>query len=350
MAFKSKSVKRFSVRGFLAAILHPFMTSPTDAPGVFTSNDSYNDVRDWHTLLLNNELSSQCELERMVCCKCTTSVEHEFLLLHFRHPTQHHAVAILVLDRTLRPDSTENHNGNGSSRSVSIGQSTVVSPSASATPAHDSIFTTPNNGSAIESYLTKRYGQYKCLCNLDFSASARPSAMQVSVLLCVLRKHSPNYHLWQYQCYWYAYTVWEALKRLFPAYRERTLSEGRSRFCGQEIRKAESVEAVCELYRAEWACLENAAEDSRRAKEEEVHRLRMEGLMEGRAQCQQEVDIERRQREEAERRADEEKRRADEERRQREGAERKADEERKEFEAELNRMRARMAELERHAV
>ncbi|KAG2741780.1 hypothetical protein P692DRAFT_20786426, partial [Suillus brevipes Sb2] len=293
MAFKSKSVQRFSVRGFLAAILHPFMTSPTDAPGAFTLGDSNNDVGDWHTLLLNNELSSRCELERMVCCKCTTRVEHEFLLMYFRHPTQHHAVAILVLDRTSRPDSTENDICNGSSRSVGIGQSTVVSPSVSATPAHDSIFTTPNNGSAIESYLTKRYGQHKYLYNLDFSISARPLAMQVSVLLCVLRKHSPTYHLWQYQCYWYAYTVCEALKRIFPGYRETTLSEGRSRFCGQEIRKAESVEAVCELYRAEWALFENAAEEKRRAKEEEVHRLRMEG----RAQRQPEVDEERRQRE-----------------------------------------------------
>ncbi|KAG1841370.1 hypothetical protein C8R48DRAFT_739156 [Suillus tomentosus] len=273
MAFKSKTVKRFSIRGFLAAILHPFMTSPTDAPGVFNLGDNYSDVGDWHTLLLNNELSSQCELERIVCCKCTTSVEHEFLLLHFRHPTQHHAVAILVLDRTFRPDSTENNNGNGSSRSVGIGQSTILSPSVSATPAHDSIFTTPNHGSAIKSYLTKRYGEHKHLGNLDFSASARPSAMQVSVLLCVLRKHSPTYHLWQYQCYWYAYTVWEALKRLFPGCRETTLSEGRSRFCGQEIRKAESVETVCELYRAEWARFENAAEERRRAKEEEVRRV-----------------------------------------------------------------------------
>lgn len=65
MAFKSKNINHFSVRGFLAAIMHPFMTSLTDAPGAFTLGDSYNDVEDWHTLLLNNELSSQCELECM---------------------------------------------------------------------------------------------------------------------------------------------------------------------------------------------------------------------------------------------------------------------------------------------
>ncbi|KAG2737155.1 hypothetical protein P692DRAFT_20883920 [Suillus brevipes Sb2] len=126
---------------------------------------------------------------------------------------------------------------------------------------------------------------------------------------------------------------------MFPGYRETTLSEGRSRFCGQEIRKAESVEAVCELYRAEWARFENAAEEKRRAKEEEVHRLRMEG----RAQRQPEVGEERRQREEAERKANEAERKANE-------AERRADEERREHEAELSRIRARMAELERRAV
>ena len=84
--------------------------------------------------------------------------------------------------------------------------------------------------------------------------------MQLSVMLCALREHSPTYHLWQYQRYWYAYAVWEALKRLFPGYQKTMLNEGRFRFCGQDVGKAESVEAVCELYRAERARFENAAE------------------------------------------------------------------------------------------
>jgi hypothetical protein len=69
----------------------------------------------------------------------------------------------------------------------------------------------------------------------------------------------------------------------------------------------------------------------------------MECLAEGRAQRQPEVDEERRQREEAERKVNEAERRGDEERRQREEAER-------EHEAEMNRMRARVAELEHRAV
>ncbi|KAG1834964.1 hypothetical protein DFJ58DRAFT_821114 [Suillus subalutaceus] len=328
MAFKSKSVKRFSVRNFLATILHAFMSSPTDLPGVFTQGDTRTPVGDWHSVLMTSELSSQCDLERMVFCKCTKDVQHEFILLHFRHPVQRHAVAVLVLDRTSRVECTENNGG--SFRSV--GQASVLSPSVSQVPAHDTISTTFNSPSALESYLTQRYRSYRFLSNLDFPASARPSAMQVSVLLCVLSKHSPTYRLWQYQCYWYAHTVWETLKTLFDGCQETTLIDGRSQFWGQDVPKAESVEEVCKQYRVEWALFENVVEERRKRKEEEERWLRMEGG----AQRQPEIDKERRKREEAERRVEEE-------RKQREEAER-------EHEAEMNRMREIVAELERRAV
>ncbi|KAG1785314.1 uncharacterized protein HD556DRAFT_1314347 [Suillus plorans] len=348
MSFKSfkYGTNRSSIRGFLAAVFRPFMSSPSDAPGVFTSGDSKNDVGQWQMLLLGNELSSQCQLERVVYCKCTSGKEHEFLLLHFRHPTQQHAVAILVLDRTPCINSTENNNG--SSRRMQ--SSYIVSPSVSPTPARDSIFTTPNNGSAIESYLSRTYDPFKKLCYLDFPASARPSAIQVSVLLSALSKHSPSYHLYQYQCYWYAHTVWEALKRLFPDCHEITESGGRSRYLGIKIEKADSVEVVCEQYHTQWARIENAAEERRRAKEDEVRQLRMEE----RARCQAEIDQATRkaneatkQKEEAVRRAEMAERMIEEAKRKAEEAERKAEEVRAEWQAEMDRMRA---QLERQAV
>lgn len=298
---------------------------------------------------MTSELSSQCDLERMVFGKCTKDVQHEFILLHFRHPVQRHAVAVLVLDRTSRVECTENNGG--SFRSV--GQASVLSPSVSQVPAHDTISTTFNSLSALESYLTQRYRSYRFLSNLDFPASARPSAMQVSVLLCVLSKHSPTYRLWQYQCYWYAHTVWETLKTLFDGCQETTLIDGRSQFWGQDVPKAESVEEVCKQYHVEWALFENVVEERRKRKEEEERWLRMEGG----AQRQPEIDKERRKREEAERRLEEERkqreeaeRRVEEERRQREEERRQKDEAAREHEAEMNRMRERVAELERRAV
>ncbi|KAG1761142.1 hypothetical protein EDD22DRAFT_780235 [Suillus occidentalis] len=333
MAIKSKSVKHFSVRNFLATILHAFMATPTDLPGVFTQGDTRTPVGDWHSVLMTSELSSQCNLERMVFCKCTKDVQHEFILLHFRHPVQRHAVAILVLDRTSRVECMENNGG--SFRSV--GQASVLSPSVSQVPAHDTISTTFNSPSALESYLTQRYHSYRSLSNLDFPASARPSAMQVSVLLCVLSKHSPTYQLWQYQCYWYAHTVWEALKRLFDGCQETTLIDGRSQFWGRDVPRAESVEEVCKQYRVEWVLFENVVEERRRRKKEEERSRRK------REEAEKRAEEERKQREEAERRVEEE-------RKQREEAERRVEEAAREHEAEMSQLRERVAELERRAV
>ncbi|KAG1808862.1 uncharacterized protein BJ212DRAFT_1484718 [Suillus subaureus] len=340
MSFKGfkYGTNRFSVRGFLAAIFHPFMNCPSDVPGVFTSGDTKIDVAQWQTILLGSDLSSRCELERIVYCKCTAGKEHEFLLLHFRHPIQQDAVAILVLDRIPGTDCTENNNG--SSRQT-MQSSYIISPSVSPTPARDSIFTTPNNGSAIETYLTGTYDRFKRLSYLDFTPSARPSAIQVSVLLSALSKHSPTYNLYQYQCYWYAHTVWESLKRLFPDCHETTQSGGRSRYLGVKIEKADSLEVVCEQYHTQWARIENAAEERRKAKEDEVRQLRMEGRTEERARCQAEIDQATRQKEEALRKAEEAESRAEEAERQKEEAVREAEERvRAEWQAEIDRMRA----------
>lgn len=345
MAFKGSKygTNHFSIRGFLAAIFRPFMSYPSDAPGVFTSGTSENGVEQWNTLVSNNEISSQCQLERVVYGKCTKSKEHEFLLLHFRHPTQQHAVAIMVLDRTTRKDSTQN--GSGSSRHRVGRSSCIASPSVSETSAYDSIFTTPNKGSAIDNYLSGKYDSFKYHGTLDFPASARPSAIQVSVLLSTLSTHFPLYHVYQYQCYWYAHTVWEALKKLFPDCHEITLCEGRSCWFGVEIGRADSVEVICREYHTRWASIENAAEERKKAKEDEARQLRMEGLAEGQAQSQAQINQALAREMAATKKADEETRQKEEAMRKAEEAERKAEE----YRVEMNQMRARMAQLERQA-
>ncbi|KAG2339057.1 hypothetical protein BDR05DRAFT_1003734 [Suillus weaverae] len=91
-------------------------------------------------------------------------------------------------------------------------------------------------------------------------------------------------------CYWYAHTVWEALKRLFPDSHETTQHEGRSRYLGVKIEKADSVEAMCEEYHTQWARVENAAEEKRKAKEDKAQQLRMERRTEERALWQAKID------------------------------------------------------------
>ncbi|KIK37157.1 hypothetical protein CY34DRAFT_15905 [Suillus luteus UH-Slu-Lm8-n1] len=91
--------------------------------------------------------------------------------------------------------------------------------------------------------------------------------------------------------------------------------EERSPFCEESVKEAEGVEAVCEQYLTERKRIVNAAEGRRRAHEVEIRRLRMEGLAEGRAQGQSEIDELRRQGEEARKQREETERKADQGRR-----------------------------------
>ncbi|KAG2064124.1 hypothetical protein BDR04DRAFT_1110556, partial [Suillus decipiens] len=280
---------RFSIRGFLAAIFHPIMSSPCDAPGVFVPNEAQFSVTDWRTVISNNELSKQCQLEKVIYCKCIEGKEHEFLLFHFRHPTQENAEAVLVSDRIPEDrdtnNNTDNNNNNnnrnsGSSSSRRMQSSCIVSPSVGVTPACDSVFTTPNSIARVPTHLTKIYGKFNQLTELQFT-SARPSAEQLSMLLCVMHRHSPAYDLYEHQCYWYAHTIWKVLKKTFPDSFETDEAAGRSSYCGLTIKKADSVEEVYNEFCLERRNAEQREADKRREREEEAQQLRMEGRTEG---------------------------------------------------------------------
>ncbi|KAG2063207.1 hypothetical protein BDR04DRAFT_1111755 [Suillus decipiens] len=282
MLFKDSEygANRFSIRGFLAAMFHP-RTSPCDALGVFTRFNSKYDVEDWRRIVSASELSSQCQLEQVVHCKCTKNKEHEFLLFHFHHPIQQDAEAILVSDRISDPEGNiNNNNGSPASRRTGIRSSRMVLPYCPI-PPHDSIFATPYSVTRIPTYLSRTYGKFNYLTELHFT-SVRPSALQLSVLLSVINKHLPVYDLYQYQCYWYAHTVWEALKRLFPDCFETEESAARSSCLGFTIDKADSVDAICEQYRTEWARVEEAERQFEEAKRRLVEaKIQREGVVRG---------------------------------------------------------------------
>ncbi|KIK32361.1 hypothetical protein CY34DRAFT_814339 [Suillus luteus UH-Slu-Lm8-n1] len=277
----------FSFRGLLAAIFSRHMEFPTDVPGLFTQGETRLDIAAWRRMLLDSDFPPQCVLEQLKFCKAAKRKQHEFIVLYFRHwDASVPATAVVVVDRA--PNTFSNDDGYSTPITHSSG---VTSPSALQTPALDSVFTTPNIGAAIQKYLRTRYGRYEELCTLKFSTtSARPSATQISVLLFVISQHAPNYHLYQFQCYWFASTIWEAIKRLFPGYLEAAWQSGRSRCHGFKVDKADSVDVVCKEYADEWARLENEAEQKRQVEHARAQQLRMEGLAQGLAMRQAEID------------------------------------------------------------
>ncbi|KAG2038633.1 hypothetical protein BDR03DRAFT_290115 [Suillus americanus] len=239
------------------------MEFSTEVPGLFhTLGETQLDVADWGRMLLYSNFPSRCVLERLTFCKATKGKQHEFIVLYFRHwNASVPATARLVVDRAPNPSPK----GNGSFIPMMY-LSDITSSSALRTSAFDSVLITPNTVH-WETYLRTIYGPYKELCTLTFSAptskSVCPSASQISVLLFVISRHAPNYHLCKFQCYWFASTIWETIKQLFPGYTETAWNRGRSRCHGVKVDKADSVEVVCKKYTDEWTRFENEAEHTR---------------------------------------------------------------------------------------
>jgi len=239
------------------------MEFPTDVPGLFTLGETRLDVAVWKRVLLESNFPPWCALEQLSFCKATKNKQHEFIVLHFRHwDPSVTATARLIVDRA--PNTSQRNSGY--SKPI-MHSSSITSSSALHTSALDSVLITSNTVH-LETHLRAIYGSYKELCTLTFPAtskSAFPSATQISVLLSIISKHAPNYHLRKFQCYWFASTIWETIKQLFPGYIEATWKRGRSHYLGVEVDTADSVDVVCNTFADEWTRFENEVEQKRQA-------------------------------------------------------------------------------------
>jgi len=244
------------------------MEFPTNVRGLFPPGETRLDVAVWKRVLLESNVYSWCALEQLSFCKATKSKRHEFIVLHFRHwDPSVTATARLIVDRA--PNTSQRNN------SYFKHSSSIASSSALHTSALDSILITSNTVH-LETRLCKIYGSYKELCTLTFPAtskSACPSATQISVLLSVISQHAPDYQLCKFQCYWFASTIWETIKRLFPGYIEATWKRGRSHCYCFGVNKADSVDDVCNTFADEWIRFENEARQAERAKAQQVSPL-----------------------------------------------------------------------------
>ncbi|KAG2123309.1 hypothetical protein BD769DRAFT_915502 [Suillus cothurnatus] len=252
------------------------MEFPIDVPGLFAPGETRLDVAEWKRVLLGSNLPPWCALEQLSFCKATKSKQHEFIVLHFRHcDPSVTATARLIVDRA--PNTSQRNN------SYFKHSSSIASSSALHTSALDSILITSNTVH-LETRLCKIYGSYKELCTLTFPAtskSACPSATQISVLLSVISQHAPDYQLCKFQCYWFANTIWETIKRLFPGYIEATWKRGRSHYLGVEVDTADSVDVVCNTFADEWIRFENEAEQKRQAERAKAQQLWAVGVAQG---------------------------------------------------------------------
>jgi hypothetical protein len=98
------------------------------------------------------------------------------------------------------------------------------------------------------------------------------SVAELAILLRVVNEHSIHYDLLKYQCYWYAYTVWEVMRTHFGGVVvDNALISKRGKYMGITIRREDSVGAITRSFKSAWKEL---CEEETRLKEQDEERLR----------------------------------------------------------------------------
>jgi len=186
----------------------------------------------------------KCSLRRIEYFKCTNGVGHEFLVFYFKHWVDgSSAEAVVSVDRTVRQQDNSSKQSSG-----------LISPSSSENDAAFDCVSMLGSPRDAAPYLISSHGPYKKCCTLQFSSSSAPSALHVSIVLSLVHRQAPLYHLYESQCFWFADTAWRSLKALFPGNEELCQDhDSRSRYHGIALGPSdESVKAVCDAYQPEW--------------------------------------------------------------------------------------------------
>ncbi|KAF8430627.1 hypothetical protein L210DRAFT_3561853 [Boletus edulis BED1] len=216
--------------------------TPPHIPGLFGCLDYQVETCAWPLILRDN--ASLCQLVCMEFCKAKNDKLHEFLVLYFSHsnPTVT-ARAVAIVDRTVKD------------RSQFSALASPSLPSQKVTEALDKVHVM-GQGNNLKAYLLETYGEYDTLCVLKYAPSTGsiPSALQISTLLFVVTNYRQNYNLYEYNCYWYAGTIFEACKDLFPGYEEECMRHGDRGKCRLKIPMlaTSSLPDVCSEYHVEW--------------------------------------------------------------------------------------------------
>jgi len=227
--------------------------------------------------------------------KSRTKKEHEKLLVILQTPRVGSTPSVttyVVTERGPDPDDMDAKKRQNSSMSPSPMDSSSNLPlSLTDVRANDLVFVPGTRRyQPLDRYKKQLKEKHDILCTVTLTTPM--SLAQLAVLLKAVNQHSVDYDLWTYQCYWYAYTVWEVLRTQYGGtVTENKLQDKRGKYMGVKIRREDSVEAISEAYRKAWQefCDEETrvkqqAEDAaRQLAEEAIQQAEVRGEARGEA-------------------------------------------------------------------
>jgi hypothetical protein len=238
------------------AVLFISQPTPSEMDFILPVNDLHLQVDLWATLALSpgarREVAKATIVKSATHYKSRTNKKHEKLLIVLQTP-HGGTITYMVTDRGPDPDEMEARRKEPSSMSLSpMGSSANLSLSSGDVWANDRIFIPGTRRfQSLDCYKKHLGEKYDLLCTVTLNAPM--SLAQLAVLLQAVYRHSVHYQLLTYQCYWYAYTVWEILRKEFRGeVSQNKLEDKRGKYMGVNIRREDSVEAITDAYKSAW--------------------------------------------------------------------------------------------------
>jgi len=232
---------------------------PTDLPYIFPDRDHTHSPHLWLLGLKSMDGGAEkCYIRKISYFKDRKPSFHEFLLMEIMHPCSVQ-VSLAITERT--PKESDHYTSKQ-----------ALSPSIyGRAAAHDTVRLPAGP------HISKRSSRNK-LAELTFEPNKLP-LLNLAILLTVVSQHAPNYDVWDYQCYWYADTIYQSVKALFePAneHIELALSKRRRKYLlGLPLPKG-SVGPILEEYKMameKYQTEKITKERARRDKEKKVGSL-----------------------------------------------------------------------------
>ncbi|KIN95302.1 hypothetical protein M404DRAFT_1007582, partial [Pisolithus tinctorius Marx 270] len=215
------------------------------------------DIRSWHSLIRNNPLTSDCQVIGVGWYKKRKGVEHEFLRFDISSPDNQHTCIVIAersgggvrspnsdatqaadtiaqMDTAVDATASPLTPPETSALSPDVGDSTASSADESSPPLDKKMNTAQIAASLSSSSKRDAYDRVyfatrisaagdrveemcdrpRLACTLSFTG-AKPTANELATLLYVTSAQEPKYNLHDTQCYWFAATVFDALKTLY---------------------------------------------------------------------------------------------------------------------------------------
>ncbi|KAH7905301.1 hypothetical protein BJ138DRAFT_1106102 [Hygrophoropsis aurantiaca] len=274
----------FAVRRFFASLIRPFMPSTTlHIPGLFDTTTVTSGTQSWaHQVNTRGSLASKCFLREVHYCKYTYGVGHEFLVvLIYYLPTME--VALLRIERTVEIPNDSSFATSPHSSSLVLESSGLGSSKTHV--ALDSVTSVPYTSSPPSTW-----GKYNVLETLTFTSNP-PSVQHLAVLLETVSVSAQNYQLWRFQCFWFADSVYQVLKKKFPYNCKKGVhASKRGTCCNVPIPTDGSIgpDVLLGLYNSAWDVFKEKGDAEEREHSAEIAAVQQAARQEAENQLQRE--------------------------------------------------------------